>query len=280
MSYLKYGRSVIQFILFLGFIQVTNTSITLKGEDGSDIKLALLKKPIPIDDLIYEPTVGDDKSPVERSKKTMLCDLTNTEGNIIHDYSDDKPPLTFLKEPISLDDIGDGKELSLLNEKPSYVGSIGTRPSRRNVSQVNQTWKRNALTLFEFTYVYPFVHAGNKFKCYVCSKPFIDANALRQHSINDHTIEELKLEMNKKVRDKILKVDVVQLQCKLCQGMLPTLSSLKVHLRDHGKQIDPEYQDNIIPFKLGGETFDCHFCGESFQRLRLLIIHMSKHFNN
>ncbi|CAH2062217.1 unnamed protein product, partial [Iphiclides podalirius] len=263
-----------------GLIQATDTSLTLKGDDGSDIRLAVLKKPIPIDNLVYEQ-VADDTETVQIDEENEIGKTIDKNSEEDLDNSpNEKPNLTFLKVPICLDDIGDGKELPLLSAKPLKAGNIGCRSSRRCTNPDSQPGQLNAITLFEFAYVYPFVYAGNKFKCFVCSKSFVDANAFREHSLNEHSIEELKEEMNKKVRDKTLKVDVVQLQCKLCNETSTTLGSLKVHLRDHGKQIDPGCQDNIIPFKLGDDTFDCQVCGESFQRLRLLIIHMSKHFNN
>lgn len=198
---------------------------------------------------------------------------------------DVKTNMIVLKEPITLDSIKSGRPDSsvTINMKAIQGGytSYGFGSSRRRLNTLEfQTWKQNAMTLFEYSYVYPFIHASNKYKCFVCAKPFLDANFLKEHSITGHSIKDLKRELMNRVRDKHLKVDVTYLQCRLCLSTLPNLQSLKSHLKDHGKKVDLLCQDNIVPFKLGGDRFECQVCGESYLKLRLLIIHMSKHFNN
>ncbi|KPJ01329.1 Zinc finger and BTB domain-containing protein 17 [Papilio xuthus] len=186
--------------------------------------------------------------------------------------------LIFLKEPISIDEIGNGTRLSFRDQTLKTVTTLNV--SRRKRNDKSLIWIRNALTIFEFSYVYPFIYARNKYKCYTCSKEFVDSQILREHSLKTHNIEELRLELNKKSQDNNLKVDIFQIKCKLCQTTLKNLNDLKFHLKDHGKDIDPSYQDNIIPFKLEGNTYNCQICGENYYLMRLLIIHMSKHFNN
>ncbi|CAK1587533.1 unnamed protein product [Parnassius mnemosyne] len=263
-----------------GIIQVTNSSLILKDDDGFEIKLAVLKKPIRIDNLICQYEESADVVSTEKA----LNKVPRLERDVVREEApnhsmDDKSSLMVLKEPISLDDIGIGEKFSVRNLTTRKILTGNARP-RKKIVQERQTWKQNALTMFEFSYVYPFVHASNKFKCYVCSKPFVDANILREHFTNDHSFDDLRQEIGNKVRDKTLKVDVARLQCKLCHNTFTSLKDLIVHLRDHGKKIEPDFQDHIIPFKLGDDIFVCQICGENYRKLRLLIIHMSKHFNN
>lgn len=187
--------------------------------------------------------------------------------------------ISLLKEPISLGNVDWLTDKSSISLEVKTDGNI--RQPRRKIDLVEyQTWRQNALTIFECSYAYPFIHVGSKFKCFVCSKPFLDAASLKEHTKNHHSINDFHQVLTNSIRDKNLKVDVTCLQCKLCLENMPNLQSLKVHLKNHGRKIDPEFNDNIIPFKLGGDTYDCQVCGENYLKLRLLIIHMSKHFSN
>lgn len=141
--------------------------------------------------------------------------------------------------------------------------------------------RQNVLTVFEFSSVYPFIYGNNKFKCFICSQPFLETSLLRQHMNASHTFTPLKRLVNNR-RENILKVDVSEIVCNLCSAVPKNLVDLKYHLKEHGKPIDPELQDNMIPFKLdGGEgSYQCVVCAESFIKVRILVIHMSVHFNN
>lgn len=192
--------------------------------------------------------------------------------------------VSLLKEPVSINNIEwenqNEQENSVTFNVKTVQGFIRTPARQKSENADYDTCKQNALTIFENSYVYPFVHAANKYKCFICSKLFLDANLLKDHTINEHTSKEMKRALINRVRDKNLKVDVTYLQCKICLQSLSDLQNLKIHLKEHGKNIQPDLQDNLIPYKLGGENFECQVCGEKYLKLRLLIIHMSKHFNN
>lgn len=255
----------------------------MKAEDGQDIKLIVLKHPIPLNSLEYEG-INTDTSRKENIEQLPTNKLIKTRKPNA-DNAVKIGNLSLLKEPISLNDIAWQNESNEIQTSVTFnvktvQGFLYTPARRKNKSVGIQSWKENALTIFEYSYVYPFIHAGNKYKCFLCGKPFLDARLLKDHTINEHNIKEMKQELNNRVRDKTLKVDVTYLQCRICLQTASNLENLKTHLKDHGRKIEPNIQDNIIPFKLGGETFDCQVCGERYLKLRLLIIHMSKHFNN
>ncbi|XP_052757198.1 zinc finger protein 37-like isoform X4 [Galleria mellonella] len=252
-----------------GIIQETDSTIILKDEDGADIKLTVLKTPIPLDTLPYEKEK-------KKLKKYSLKTKVRVKRKI--KLEERRTKMMMLQEPISLDGITEQSNAVTVNIKT--VQGLYKYSHRTSKNKQFDVWKQNALTIFENSHVYPFVHSGNKYKCFVCAKPFLDAALLKEHSINDHSAKELKLELNNRVRDKNLKVDVSNIQCKLCLEILPNIEALKEHLKKHGKSVDLSFKDNLIPFKLDAKTFDCQICGESFLKLRLLIIHMSKHYNN
>lgn len=266
---------------FLGLIIETNSSILLKDDDGNDIKLKLLKYPINIDNLICEyeddTEIGENlsaKISILPDEKSITCDKKSSKKEKL-------TTISILKDPIPLNDItGPNSSLkSIVYNVKTVKGRQYGNLKRRNTLDFH-TWKQNAITLIEFSSVCPFIHANNKYKCFVCAKAFLEAAQLREHSSVHHSIKDFRQELNNRVRDKNLKVDVTFMQCKICQAVLPNIQYLKVHLKNHGKKIDPDFQDNIIPFKLGHENFQCQICNETYHKLRLLIIHMSKHFNN
>nr|XP_032526261.1 zinc finger protein 652-A-like isoform X5 [Danaus plexippus plexippus] len=143
-------------------------------------------------------------------------------------------------------------------------------------------YRQNALTVFEYSTVYPFIYGNNKFKCFVCAQPYLDITLLRQHMNEEHTFAPLKRLLNNR-RENVLKVDVGELSCNLCTVKPKDLLQLKVHLKEeHQKIIDPDLQDNMIPFKLEPQdgSFKCVICEETFIKVRILVIHMSVHFSN
>jgi hypothetical protein len=146
----------------------------------------------------------------------------------------------------------------------------------------NPDVRQNALTIFEYSTVYPFIYGNNKFKCFICSQPFLEISMLRLHMNDNHTFSSLKRLVNNR-RENILKVDVAEVTCKLCLTKINSLMDLKMHLKfEHQKPVDPDLKDNIIPFKLelneGG--YKCVICEQNFIKVRILVIHMSVHFNN
>ncbi|XP_022818912.1 zinc finger protein 354A-like isoform X3 [Spodoptera litura] len=259
-----------------GIIQKSNSTITVKHDDGTDIQLTVLKYPISLDSLVYESQDLDGNSDKNTDNKNKDRKLKN--ANI--KYTN----VSYLKEPVPLNAIEwkDNQEVrsSVTFNVKTVPGILyGTSRTRKKVVE-DQPWKENALIMFEFSFVYPFIHANNKYKCFVCPKTFLDAVPLKNHTINEHCIKDIKRQLNNRIRDKNVKVDVTHLQCKICLQTLSNIHNLKLHLKEHGKNIDMESKDYLVPFKLGGDNFDCQVCGEKYLKLRLLIIHMNKHFNN
>ncbi|CAH2100702.1 unnamed protein product [Euphydryas editha] len=177
------------------------------------------------------------------------------------------------------------------SRSPSPVSVEKSSPAPVNLTPIVPTpkvlkkqadYRQNALTVFEFSTVYPFIYGNNKFKCFVCSQPFLETLLLRQHMNENHTFAPIKRLLNNR-RENVLKVDVGELMCKLCSVKPKDLLELKFHLKeDHQKPIDPDLQDNMIPFKLEEEegSYKCVICDQSFIKVRILVIHMSVHFNN
>lgn len=235
----------------------------------------ILKEPIALHTLQCNEDVTT-QNPVNTNEKVASKPGVSRERKI-----EKKTKMTILKKPISLDSLQcDIKE----DEFPFTVRLIKSHKSLRSKEQNCKEflqWQQNALIIFEYSHVYPFIHATSKYKCIVCYKLFLEAHLLKIHIDNEHTIADLKDKLTIQVKDKNLKVDVSVLRCKICSTTLPNLDELKIHLKNHDKDINICFKDNIIPFKLNGKQFDCQICTVTYPKLRLLVKHMnSSHFNN
>lgn len=183
--------------------------------------------------------------------------------------------------PVSFDNTPDLVDDDFEKVAVEEVKEVLQVPNKVSTKKEPET-RENALVVFEFSTVYPFVYGNNKFKCFVCSQPFFDAMLMRMHMEETHTLAPLKRLVNNR-RANILKVDVSEIMCKICLHKPDSFQALKEHLKHaHKKPIYPELQDNLIPFKLVNPDtmFTCAICFEAFIKFRLLVIHMSVHFNN
>lgn len=101
-------------------------------------------------------------------------------------------------------------------------------------------------------------------------------NNLREHTNKYHTLENIE----KKIilqQNRLVKVEVSTLFCKICGSVIDSWFSLRGHLKSHGVQFDLE-EDLLVPFKIDPGNLRCQICSENFTVFRLLNIHMNKHF--
>ncbi|XP_045506024.1 zinc finger protein 485-like isoform X3 [Colias croceus] len=234
-----------------------------KGTDSE--KQEPTKRITPLFQVAYDWTLCKPLGTVRDFSKIQLKNAPNNVPSV-NDYAISRSP-----SPISMDRTSPNVTVD--------VKDLVIEPPQ--VFKKQSDYRQNALTVFEFSTAYPFIYGNNKFKCFICSQPFLETSLLRQHMNENHNFAPLKRLLNNR-RENVLKVDVSELACKLCAVKPKDLLELKFHLKeDHNKPIDPDLQDNMIPFKLDfNETYKCVICDQSFIKVRLLVIHMSVHFNN
>ncbi|GBP42778.1 Zinc finger protein 430 [Eumeta japonica] len=139
----------------------------------------------------------------------------------------------------------------------------------------------NAFTILENTTSSPFRWSSQKgFMCFYCSKPHPNIESLRAHT-ETHKQDKLKSLVNKKSRQRFIKVDITVLGCRLCSKKFEKLPDIKTHLVSvHKKKFMKAQHDNVLPYRLSNTDLNCAICEKSFTNFHTLNMHMNTHFGN
>lgn len=95
---------------------------------------------------------------------------------------------------------------------------------------------------------------------------------LRNHT-DSHTLQDIQKKIISQ-QNRLVKVEVSILNCKLCDRQLTDLDNLKEHLLEHNIEVTDHL---LVPFKIENKL-KCQICSEPFTLFRLLNIHMNKHY--
>ncbi|XP_063899199.1 zinc finger protein 286A isoform X3 [Helicoverpa armigera] len=118
--------------------------------------------------------------------------------------------------------------------------------------------------------------------CCFCTKNYPEAADLKEHTIKEHD-ENTKSEFMKKERMQhfVVKLDITDLKCTLCEKGLLTVEDLITHLEnEHDKTMFTDIKSHIIPFKFEDAKLKCSFCPHTFDRFKVLQEHMYTHYDN
>lgn len=142
--------------------------------------------------------------------------------------------------------------------------------------------ERSAIALIQYTTVLPFKTISG-FRCFFCEETYGDIDVLANHtSVNHYTADEaqIKTAMSRYKRNKFVKVNVVNVGCKLCDDVILNFDELKKHICfKHGVDIDQEH-DGVVPFKIANGENECVVCGAKFPGCNGLSSHMNEHYPN
>lgn len=123
----------------------------------------------------------------------------------------------------------------------------------------------------------------NLYICLYCHQQFSDPATLRSHNIEHGflTTSQIKYALLKLKKYELVKVDITDVSCKLCDDLIPDFPSLKSHLIEkHKKNLDPKSGDGVLPFKVTFNEFPCALCTEKYTEFKSLNHHMNVHFQN
>lgn len=142
--------------------------------------------------------------------------------------------------------------------------------------------RQNIACILNNTTAVPFWYRNNGFNCLFCEKSYPQCYLLHNHYQNKHSTVELDENhpILKKFRQNntFLRLNIVNLTCKICFQSFETLDGVTTHLKtDHGLNFDTKVTNNLIEtFKLTDDSHTCHICKEEFSYFKILVIHMRK----
>lgn len=174
----------------------------------------------------------------------------------------------------------------------TFLSEHGLKQHERNFKCYKATYKPrfgkalkhrfNTEIILQCSTACPFRTWGQNFNCVFCRVQSNDPNGLRAHMASRHANFDVQLVFSRKLRKEFLKVDITDLQCKLCFMHIDTLDELLTHLKnDHKQPVNVDVQPGVLPFKLNdGSSWKCAICKIQFSDFISLKKHTAEHFQN
>lgn len=139
--------------------------------------------------------------------------------------------------------------------------------------------RSNIACILNMSTAMPFKHFMNRFRCFYCPKDFTECDDLKQHTVMEHPLCDIKLKSMRlrNRKEEGIKVDTSSLSCKLCFESMTDLDVLTDHIiSEHKAKYDKSIPSVLQPFKLIKENFPCPFCGVAYGYFSTLLKHVSK----
>ncbi|XP_045506023.1 zinc finger protein 26-like isoform X2 [Colias croceus] len=174
----------------------------------------------------------------------------------------------------------------------TFLSEHGLRQHERNLKCYTATYtprfgkalkhRSNTEIILKCSTALPFRIWGQNFNCIFCRVQSGNPNGLRQHMASRHANFEINSVFNRRMNKEFLKVDITDLQCKLCFIKIDTLDELLSHLKnDHKQPINFDAQPGVLPFALNdGTSWKCAICKQQFMDFFSLKKHTSEHYQN
>ncbi|XP_073963949.1 uncharacterized protein [Choristoneura fumiferana] len=128
-----------------------------------------------------------------------------------------------------------------------------------------------------------FLCRGIWYLCTLCRTKYTDPGDLKAHTLKVHSslLSQRKLYSARQMKRYIVKLDITNLKCKLCNLNISSLKDLMEHLYwKHAEGIHRDLPNHIIPFKFDSEVLRCTECDREFTNFKMLQCHMNDHYKN
>ncbi|KAJ8705668.1 hypothetical protein PYW08_012714 [Mythimna loreyi] len=124
-------------------------------------------------------------------------------------------------------------------------------------------------------------YAGIGYSCSFCPQQYETATELKTHTISQHSGSTSSFMEAKGMHNYIIKLDITNLKCDICQTSLNTLDELIEHLKSvHQKFFHEGLNNHILPFKFDTDMSKCLICGIEYGNFKVLLEHMNSHYRN
>ncbi|XP_022819259.1 zinc finger protein 181-like isoform X3 [Spodoptera litura] len=145
-----------------------------------------------------------------------------------------------------------------------------------------QKFKENARTIIQCTNATPIKgHWGIGYSCLHCPYQSPDPTELKKHTLTTHFSNSDPIETVKYVSDMVLRIDITDLKCEICDLPMENLKDVMMHLKtNHNQPMHLDIPNHIIPFKFNDEFLQCALCSKQFDFFKHLSEHMTEHYSN
>ncbi|XP_068626141.1 oocyte zinc finger protein XlCOF22-like [Battus philenor] len=123
---------------------------------------------------------------------------------------------------------------------------------------------------------------GIGYVCCFCDAQYPEAADLKRHTLQSHDDPfESNFMKSQAMPTLLIKLDITNLNCKLCNKYISELQDLLDHLKDdHGIGYHKDIKSHIVPFRFEEEVLRCVVCEHVFNNFKVLLEHMNRHFQN
>lgn len=124
-------------------------------------------------------------------------------------------------------------------------------------------------------------YGGIGYACCYCSEQFPDPADLKKHTADNHLVVSKPSFTKKGLTEYLVKIDITDLCCKLCNTDVDTLENLMDHLTSiHNKNLFKDIKNYILPFKFDSDVLRCYMCLNIFTKFKKFQEHMGSHYRN
>lgn len=125
-------------------------------------------------------------------------------------------------------------------------------------------------------------HDGASYVCALCPETYPLPAELKQHVLDEHDeIDKSSFMEGQRLNSYMVKLDITELRCLICHNDIESFDALFDHLSAvHGKIMNKDIPNHILPFRFIHNSFDCVQCPKTFEHFKLVQEHMPVHYQN
>lgn len=159
------------------------------------------------------------------------------------------------------------------------------QPSEPIVDQETELNKHrhNIRIILKHSNATPFraYHVDEGYVCCFCDSIIKKTSDLKTHTNDLHTFDKDAFKENStSIFTYVVKLDITDLRCKICDEKVKTLEDFIEHLQAHDVSIHTDIKNQIVCFKFDSEAPCCMYCGKEFSNFKFLLEHMNVHYKN